>query len=111
LLEYRAKKSNVPFAAPYIPHGFSEIITSGNPASKDYTSLENTNPFLGKKILVLSGEDDKLVPWVASKKFVETLEVGREGVKEVFVQKGAGHECTEEMIRKTARFIQAELLI
>ncbi|KAF4614061.1 hypothetical protein D9613_007674 [Agrocybe pediades] len=110
LMEYRANTSNIPFEPPYIPSGFSDAIKSSNPASGDYTSLKNTNPFLGKKILVLSGQDDKLVPWTASKGFVELLEVGEEGLKEVVVQKGVGHECTKEMVERTAGFVEAELL-
>lgn len=34
------------------------------------------NPYLGRKILVLAGEDDTLVPWVSSREVVEGLSVG-----------------------------------
>jgi len=48
-----------------------------------------------------------LVPWEASKDFVDALYVdhNRGGVKQVFVQDGAGHECTEEMASKLAEFV------
>ena len=70
---------------------------------------EQTNPFLGKKILVLSGADDTLVPWVASEKFVGGLVVGGSGVKKVVVQKGVGHACTPEMVAEAAQFLAKEL--
>ncbi|PPQ91826.1 hypothetical protein CVT25_000273 [Psilocybe cyanescens] len=78
---YRANSSGVSLEAPYMPASFSKLVESVDPASKDFTSTKAHNPFIGKKILVLSGEEDPLVPWVASKKFVERLEVGAQGSK------------------------------
>jgi predicted esterase len=68
------------------------------------------NPFIGKKILVLSGGADHLVPWTASEKFVDALQVGPKGRKEIFVQEGVGHDCTEEMMDKLAKFVWQESL-
>jgi len=110
LLKYRAKTSDIPFAEPYIPAKIIDLIASSDPASKNYTSLETSNPFLGKKVLVLSGEEDSLVPWTASQKFVESLEVGPQGLKKVVLQRGVGHKCTAEMVKEAADFIQSELL-
>lgn len=110
LMKYRANSSGVSLEAPYMPASFSKLVESVDPASKDFTSTKAHNPFIGKKILVLSGEEDPLVPWVASKKFVERLEVGAQGSKRVFLQKGVGHACTEEMVAEAGRFIEAELL-
>lgn len=61
--------------------------------------------FKGKRVRVLSGADDKLVPWTASKEFVEALDVGSNGVKEVTVYPGVGHEVTPDMVRDSAKFI------
>ncbi|KAF8958322.1 Alpha/Beta hydrolase protein [Flammula alnicola] len=106
LIKRRAETSNIPFTAPYVPSSFLEFIGLSDPASKNYASLEESNPFLGKKILVLSGEEDTLVPWAASDKFVSALEVGPRGLKRVIVQKGVGHECTDEMVEEAANFIK-----
>lgn len=109
LIKRRAKTSNIAFAAPYLPASFIQFVKTFDPASQDYSSEEGTNPFLGKKILVLSGEDDMLVPWVASENFVGGLVVGASGVKKVVVQKGVGHACTPEMVAEAAQFLAKEL--
>ncbi|KIM40446.1 hypothetical protein M413DRAFT_445902 [Hebeloma cylindrosporum] len=109
LIKHRAKASNIPFTAPYIPSSLLKLIEVSDPASRNHGSLDGSNPFLGKKILILSGEKDTLVPWAASKKFVEGLEVGPDGEKKVILQKGVGHKCTDEMVEQTATFIQAKL--
>jgi predicted esterase len=85
-------------------------VKSTDPASStvDITSSsKDVNPFVDKRILVLSGGADKLVPWEASKDFVDALYVDgrRGGIKQVFVQDGAGHEVTEEMTSRLAEFV------
>lgn len=75
-----------------------------DPASFAFRENDATNPFLGKRILVLSGAADKLVPWTASQEFVEGLEVGN-GVKKVVLEENVGHECTPTMIREAALFV------
>ena len=45
-----------------------------------------------------------------SEPFVDKLEVGPEGVKKVFLQKGVGHTCTDEMVDEAASFIGQYLL-
>lgn len=109
LIEHRAKTSNITFGPPHIPASFIKFVQSFDPASKDYESLDGGNPFLGKKILVLSGADDPLVPWDASARFVDGLEVGPDGVKKVVVQQGVGHACTREMVVEAADFVQQHL--
>ena len=86
------------------------LAKTSDPASKDFKSSQSSNPFLGKKILVLSGKEDLLVPWSASEGFVNALEVGSKGVKKVVVQEGVGHACTKEMVDEAAAFIRQHLL-
>ena len=45
------------------------------------------------------------MPWDRSKDFVEKLEVGDHGRKEVFVQEKTGHTCTQEMVTKIVAFL------
>jgi dienelactone hydrolase len=106
----RAQKNSIPFEAPQIPNSLISLINRSDPASKDYTSLKPSNPFLGKKILILSGKEDRLVPWKVNKSFVDALEVGPEGVKKVSVKEGVGHTCTDEMVDEAAAFIGQYLL-
>jgi predicted esterase len=79
-----------------------------DPVSLPYFSEESSNPFLGKKILVLSGGQDKIVPWSTARDFVERLEVGKEGRKKSVVVEDAGHACTLEMVAEMVQFIKDE---
>lgn len=105
LMKRRARKANVPFSAPFFPESFKALVERVDPASSAYSETSPANPFLGKRILVLSGEMDPLVPWRASEKFIKGLEVG-EGVKRVSVHLGVKHDCTEAMIEEMASFIK-----
>ncbi|KAG2105169.1 Alpha/Beta hydrolase protein [Suillus cothurnatus] len=106
LISKRAKSSRIPFAPPYFPTSFKTYIETHDPAKLPYRVKDASNPFFGKKVLVLSGKEDRLVPWVASAEFVEGLEVGEGGVKRVVVEEGAGHECTNGMRREAGLFVR-----
>ncbi|KAF8806085.1 alpha/beta-hydrolase [Phlegmacium glaucopus] len=110
LLKHRAHTSDIAFQAPHIPNSLITLINKSDPAFKNYKSLDSSNPFLGKKVLVLSGKEDPLVPWSASEGFVDALEVGPEGVKKVFVQEGVKHACTKEMVEEAASFVGQYML-
>lgn len=105
LLKYRAQEAGVPTLPPYIPSSFRAFVERVDPVAAPYSSSSEENPFLDKRILVLSGRDDKLVPWSASEAFVEGLYVGEKGVKRVKVYAGIGHECTDEMVTEMVNFI------
>lgn len=96
--------SGIPFEAPYYPLQLKAYVDAYDPASFAFREKDATNPFLDKRILVLSGAKDKLVPWTASQEFVEGLEVGN-GVKKVVLEENAGHECTPTMIQEAAVFV------
>lgn len=96
-MKYRSIANDITFGPPYIPDGFMDI---ARPDRWD---------FLGKKVLILSGADDKLVPWSASQEFVEQMNVGN-GIKEVNLQAGVGHECTNEMVEAASEFLRRVML-
>ena len=82
-----------------------DYVKTRDPSSAAMSSHDpSQNPFIGKHILVLSGADDRLVPWFASKKFVDALQVG-DGTKRVVVEENAGHECTQRMVQELASFV------
>lgn len=108
-MSLRADKFAVPFAPPHIPKALVALIERDDPASASYTAADETNPFFGKKVLVLSGADDPIVPWTASEKFVERLNIGS-GVKKVIVSPGVKHECTPAMIEDLVQFVWDEAL-
>ena len=62
-------------------------------------------------MLVLSGADDTAVPWETSRAFVEALDVGRSGRKEVMLVRGVKHEFTEGMRDEMFRFFWDEALV
>lgn len=106
-MSQRAQFVGIPFEAPYYPLHLKAYVDAYDPASFAFRETDDTstNPFLGKRVLVLSGAKDKLVPWSASKEFVEGLEVGDAGVKKVFLEENAGHECTPAMVQEAAYFV------
>ncbi|KAG2139331.1 Alpha/Beta hydrolase protein [Suillus clintonianus] len=106
LISQRALSSGVPFKPPYYPDSLKEYVGAHDPAQLPYRATDASNPFLGRKILVLSGANDTLVPWVATKEFVQGLEVGKEGIKRFVLQEGAGHECTPAMQREAGSFVR-----
>ncbi|KIP06436.1 hypothetical protein PHLGIDRAFT_106996 [Phlebiopsis gigantea 11061_1 CR5-6] len=105
LITNRARYSGVPLAPPYFTESLRAYIERHDPARAPYTAADASNPFRGKKVLVLSGGDDPLVPFRFSAAFVEGLEVGPNGVKKVIVQPGVEHECTPEMVQEMAEFV------
>jgi len=110
LMQARAMKYSVPAEPPYFPTGLTEMVARNDPVATPYDRLDATNAFLGKKILVMSGADDKLVPWEMSRDFVEKLEVGPDGVKKLMLLAGVGHECTDSMLEALGRFVGEEYL-
>jgi hypothetical protein len=109
LISDRAEKAGLNFEPPYMPKSLLELIRRDDPVASLYKSSDPaSNPFFGKKILVLSGAKDTLVPWSASKDFVEGLEVGEKGTKKVDVVPDAAHECTPEMVSTMSEFIWEE---
>ncbi|KAI8970643.1 Alpha/Beta hydrolase protein [Trametes punicea] len=105
LMTRRAKSHKLPVGPPYFPKSLIDLIHRADPVVVPYTALDSSNPFLGKKILVLSGQDDKKVPWTSAKEFVDNLNVGQGGVKEVIVEPGVGHEFSPAMVKECARFV------
>ncbi|EWC47393.1 hypothetical protein DRE_00361 [Drechslerella stenobrocha 248] len=65
----------------------------------------------GKKILVLSGGADKLVPYECSKPFLDMLGSEGPGIVDVknIVYDGIGHECTETMVKELVAFVSEYL--
>lgn len=101
----RAKANGLQFGPPILPDSLLELIKKESPVR---TPAVGRNPFFGKKILVLAGGKDELVPWVFSESFVERIEVGEEGIKKVVVYPDVGHEFTATMEEDVADFVWEE---
>lgn len=111
LISKRAKAHKLPVGPPYVPESLLNLIQRVDPAAAPYTAPDSSNPFLGKKVLILAGKDDKTVPWSAGKAFVENLNVGQDGVKEVIIEEGVGHEFSPAMVKEVARFVWQHALV
>ncbi|KAJ6448936.1 Alpha/Beta hydrolase protein [Mycena sanguinolenta] len=105
LMEPRAASHGIAMAAPHFPESLLKLIRAKAPTALPYTSVGPENPFLGKKVLVLCGGADPLVPWTASRTFVEGLEVGPMGSKEYIIYDGVGHAVPPPMVEATVSFV------
>ncbi|KAH8831590.1 hypothetical protein DL96DRAFT_1706017 [Flagelloscypha sp. PMI_526] len=105
LMTERAKRKGLDISQA-LPKHLLKHVREVDPVARAKAKREE-KVFKGKKILVMCGGDDKLVPWSASEQFVTggLLDVGVDGVKDVFVQDGVGHECTEEMVQRMSKFL------
>ncbi|KAH8093702.1 Alpha/Beta hydrolase protein [Cristinia sonorae] len=110
LMSARAKQSGIPFAPPYVPDSLVEIVKVTDPVHANYEASDESNPFIGKKILALAGADDQLVPFAATQSFFDHLNVGNTGYKRAVVAPGVGHACTPDMVKEMAEFLWHEAL-
>ena len=106
-MEQRAERLGVPRTAPHFPASLRALVRAHDPVAAQPAAAA----FAGKRLLVLSGADDMLVPWAASRAFVEALDVGRGGRKEVVVVPGVKHEFTDGMREEMFRFFWEEALV
>ncbi len=104
-MEQRAARLGVPRAPPYIPASLRALVRANDAVPAPATA------FVGKRVLVLAGADDKLVPWETSRAFVEALDVGRGGRKVVTVVPGVKHEFTDGMREEMFQFFWEEALV
>ena len=106
LMTHRARQSGMgTLQGPHFPASLRQIVEKEDPVGCEYWSLDEAkNPFLGKRVLVICGADDDLVPWSAGAEFVDRLQVG-DGLKESRVYEGVGHRCNEEMEEDTFMFL------
>lgn len=105
-MAHRAGLSDLPYQPPYMPKSLEALLSRLDPDSVPYTSTDpSENPFIDKKILILSGEKDELVPWICSKTFVEGLEVGPHGKKQISLEPGRGHETSAFMIGELVKWV------
>jgi len=121
LLGHHAKRVGIPMSPPYLPLSLHALIrahaatttttttTAGRPVGLGDPAPASV--YNGKRLLVLSGADDSIVPWEVARVGVEALDVGRTGRKEVVLVRGAKHELTNEMREVLFRFFWEEALV
>ncbi|KAF8244832.1 alpha/beta-hydrolase [Wilcoxina mikolae CBS 423.85] len=108
LMEHRAGKSRLEAftvgGSTQFPKTLLDTVRRYDPAAMGVD--EAVRRLKGKKVLCLSGGVDKLVPYECSKRFLgELKEKGVNVVDRVF--DGVGHECTDEMVKELAGWVDA----
>ena len=97
LMYQRLAKSNLPANPPHFPSSFIKILSREDPGYKFTDGKSIPETLKSKHILVLSGQDDPLVPWDASKEFIEELQK-LSNTTRVNVYPRIGHKYTLEML-------------
>jgi dienelactone hydrolase len=105
LIRNRAGKCGLAIAAPHVPPTLLELVEKTSAEAVPWSSLDPKNSFLTKKILIIAGGRDQLVPWSDSADFVQALVVGDAGIKKVYIHPDVGHKFTPQMLEETAQFI------
>ncbi|KAF7300644.1 hypothetical protein HMN09_00949900 [Mycena chlorophos] len=100
LISRRAEAQGVAVAAPHFPQTFLKTLEAQAPKPEH---------FAGKRLLVLSGGADPLVPWAASQEFVSRLGSAGPGKREIVVLPDVGHAVPEEMVKLAADFVAPQL--
>jgi predicted esterase len=106
MFDRATRKGYDPTDATYFPPDFVAYVKAHDPCMVPAFTQDETNPYLGKKILAIAGGKDRLVPWQFSAKFYESLQVGDHGVKELFIDEEAGHVWTDKMGDVISNFIE-----
>lgn len=91
------------------PRSLQDLLKRTDPINSAFDSPDpEKNPLWNKKLLVLTGVADDVVPANLGEPFFERLQVGPHGVKERWSQEGCGHRCSSEMIERAADFLWRE---
>jgi predicted esterase len=97
-MEYRLKSSGFPMEPPYLPQSFLRILERNDPGTILRLTQEIPDPLKRKKILVLAGKEDTLVPWIASTHFISVLQQQSKNIQ-VKQYDGVGHAYPPEMMQ------------
>jgi hypothetical protein len=105
-LDIAASRSSMyfPLLSSYLTRETREYILKHDPVSRP-ASPDRPNPFLNKQILAIVGAQDRMVPILPTRKFLDRIDVGPLGTKKLVIQEGVGHQCTQEMIVQMAEFV------
>ncbi|KAA1467396.1 hypothetical protein DENSPDRAFT_926577 [Dentipellis sp. KUC8613] len=102
--------ARVPIAPPHVPDALLALMRRLEPGAADHRARSAANPYFGKRVLVVVAEQDVFVPWGMYGAFVEALEVGPGGRKEVVREPGK-HVYTDEMMCAVVRFFWEECVV
>ncbi|CEL55339.1 hypothetical protein RSOLAG1IB_01349 [Rhizoctonia solani AG-1 IB] len=96
--------TGLPLVSSYMTSATRNHILKNDPVLCRRSSLR-PDPFVNKHILALAGAQDRMVPFVGTRQFLDRINVGPFGTKRLIIQQGVGHQCTREMVVEMAEFV------
>ncbi|KAG9093844.1 hypothetical protein FRC06_011360, partial [Ceratobasidium sp. 370] len=106
-LDIATQRSNtcaVPLVSSYIPSSIRSHIIRRDPVSRKRNASQE-RLFVNKHVLALAGAQDGMIPLLATRAFLDRIDVGPAGTKRLVIQQGVGHQCTKEMVREMAELV------
>ncbi|CAE7146230.1 unnamed protein product [Rhizoctonia solani] len=100
----RNRITGVPLVSSYMTSTTRNHILKNDPVSHRRNS-SRPDPFMNKHILALAGAQDSMVPLLATRQFLDRINVGPLGTKRLIIQQGVGHQCTREMVVEMAELV------
>ncbi|ELU40460.1 alpha/beta hydrolase family domain-containing protein [Rhizoctonia solani AG-1 IA] len=105
----RNNLTGLPLVSSYMTSVTRNHILKNDPVSCRRNSLR-PDPFMNKHILALAGAQDGMIPFTATRQFLDRINVGPIGTKRLIIQQGVGHQCTREMVIEMAELVWAVAL-
>ncbi|CAO1638196.1 unnamed protein product [Sympodiomycopsis kandeliae] len=96
LLEFRTKQAFVRNGPPYVPQSLKDLIKVRDPANVPYDRMGTDNPYWGKKLMALSGAQDKLVHPSFSRDFLARIMVSEPSQRDSRSGGGGGGGGSDE---------------
>ncbi|CAE6435463.1 unnamed protein product [Rhizoctonia solani] len=100
----RNNLTGIPLVSSHMTSATRNYILKNDPVSRRRNSLR-LDPFMNKHILALAGAQDGIVPFLATRQFLDRINVGPLGTKRLIIQQGVGHQCTREMVVEMAEAV------
>ncbi|QRV74731.1 hypothetical protein RhiJN_02746 [Ceratobasidium sp. AG-Ba] len=94
----------VPLVSSLISSSTRNHIIRHDPVSRRRTPSQEIL-FTNKHVLALAGAQDGIVSLLATRTFLDRIDVGPDGTKRLVIQQGVGHQCTREMIKEMADLV------
>ncbi|KAG9128386.1 hypothetical protein FRC07_014800 [Ceratobasidium sp. 392] len=100
----RSSSPGVPLVSSYMSSSIRNYIIKNDPVSRKRSPSQQTS-FMNKHVLALAGAQDGMIPLLATRAFLDRIDVGPAGTKRLVIQQGVGHQCTREMVREMAKLV------
>ncbi|KAG8700738.1 hypothetical protein FRC08_004474 [Ceratobasidium sp. 394] len=104
IVTQRSNSGALPLVSSYIPSSIRGHIIKHDPVSRKRNVLQE-RVFMNKHILALAGAQDGMIPLLATRSFLDRIDVGPAGTKRLVIQQGVGHQCTKEMVKEMAELV------